>query len=361
MKIALLADIHLGHHEEFNVQNSRITNIHSAVIDCLNNAKENGASFVIFAGDFFDNGKSTDPLTLHLAYDIIKYCAETFKYTWFICGNHDMSKRFGMTIISTLCRSHKNTFCVDSGSSERVDNLKTAAFDRIVLSSWDANPIEHVDRYKRTLFVGHLPVSGAMHMNQVMYGIDKDVLSSNYARSLLGHFHQRQELAGNVHYIGTPIQHSFGEVGNETGYVMIDANNDTWKYVDPYSNSPDTRMPRFHKVSAENFGTLVLDNNGDCIPEVDYFWVVCANDTERQIFYDTLQRSNAALRLHVASRIRVTVEQRSVRVVKNEAVGGERASLVHKMGKYLQKEVAGKYPMKFRKAAYVQYREDNNG
>jgi DNA repair exonuclease SbcCD nuclease subunit len=353
MKIAVLADTHLGHHEEFNFQNSRIKNIYAAIQACLFDAINRNVSIVVFAGDFFDNGKSLDALTLHYAHDIIKNCSETFSCTFFICGNHDISRTYDKTTLETLCGIYKNTkYIASERTVSHTMNIKDAV-SKLLLAGWNANVCANINDAKNTLLIGHLAVTGATHMNQVMTGnITASKLSETFRLSLLGHFHTPQVLCENIRYVGSPIQHSFGEVGNDTGYVLFDTYKDKWTFI---STDSISRFPKFFKINADEcnfetsaFGNTLLDWYSD------YFWVACRNELERQEFYEKLRSLNGVV------RCKVTVEKQVARITKNEAVGGENVSLIHKMGKYLQTEVSGKYPVNYRKAAYKKYREDTN-
>ena len=51
-------------------------------------------------------------------------------------------------------------------------------------------------------------------------GLPLDELSG-YKAVLLGDFHHQQQI-GNVHYVGSPLQHDFGETGNTTGFLILD-------------------------------------------------------------------------------------------------------------------------------------------
>jgi len=76
----------------------------------------------------------------------------------------------------------------------------------------------------------------------------EDLHPEYFTHCFLGHYHTRQKLAANVEYSGALVQHSFKDVGQDRGYVIVsyEGNTTMREYV-------ETGSPKFYKVTMEEY------------------------------------------------------------------------------------------------------------
>lgn len=102
--------------------------------------------------------------------------------------------------------------------------LICAAYDPDIprLEDWLHRAIQiHKNPQGTIIVLGHFPVSGAkLHSGAVTDGVRLDVLRGASV-SLLGHVHRRQQLRGNIWYVGSPFQQDFGEANDPIKCVAI--------------------------------------------------------------------------------------------------------------------------------------------
>ena len=63
-----------------------------------------------------------------------------------------------------------------------------------------------------------------------MVKVDRSIFK-DYKHAYFGHYHGAQKLAKNVEYIGSPLQLSFGEAGEEKHIIILDTNKNSQEYI----------------------------------------------------------------------------------------------------------------------------------
>jgi DNA repair exonuclease SbcCD nuclease subunit len=90
--------------------------------------------------------------------------------------------------------------------------------------------------------ITHTGISGAF-MNDTKldtFGVS-DKVTKNFKRVISGHYHKPHEF-GNVIYVGSPMEHSFGEMGQDKSVVIYETSDDSFYRV------PITGLPKHHIV-----------------------------------------------------------------------------------------------------------------
>jgi DNA repair exonuclease SbcCD nuclease subunit len=76
---------------------------------------------------------------------------------------------------------------------------------------------------ERSIFLGHQDLVGQYYGGfKVEKGLDPDLLSAKFRWSFVGHFHESKLVRPNVISVGSPLQLSFGEMGHEVGWWLLD-------------------------------------------------------------------------------------------------------------------------------------------
>src|SRR5690606_26763288 len=87
------------------------------------------------------------------------------------------------------------------------------------------------------LLLAHLGVQGAkvgadfVYTNEADCAV-KDLNSKAFEFGFLGHYHIHQKLSKNVYYVGSPLQHNWGDRGQIRGFVEYDTKTKKLKHVE---------------------------------------------------------------------------------------------------------------------------------
>ena len=285
-KIVVISDIQLHCHQnwstvEDNGLNSRLLD----GISTLEQATElaDGGMLVV-AGDFFHDSRAIDIAVLHEAGKWINWARKRCDKIVIAAGNHDHSRKIG-NIHSLETFRHSNVEIVDdwqsywlkSGSGDKDDYFSARSPDPIFVAAFteDIDKLRKrlADQPDQSICLLHQDVKGGkMNGGRVCEsGLTIGELE-RFKLVLLGHFHEPQELAPNIHYIGSPYQIDKGEMGNENRVAVLEDGELTWV--------PTVGTPQYKVVHYDAFRAMegAYEN---------HFWEVVCNDEQRALIAET--------------------------------------------------------------------------
>lgn len=230
------------------------------------------ADGIIINGDLFDKAM-LDPVTLTETALALERLAGIVK-VYILPGNHDAaSVRGGRYNVEALA------------AIEGVKVLSTG--DYIGAHPWlrmyacpyasiEAN-MESVKEMRASLeddvhnvLLFHNSVIGCKHLAWLCDdGVDADELCEGWDEVISGHFHTRQKFGACGRYLGAPMQHHFGDVGERRGFWAV---RFTEGAETKYTFIP-TRLPEFHKVIGHDMASIPDVSEGDYVRLV----VECTN------------------------------------------------------------------------------------
>lgn len=255
LRLAAFADLHGHIYKEFDTKadgltnSSRLNNIVESLRYIRDWCIDNDVKYVLFAGDLFHVRAKVDTVVFNAIYNMI----ETFHMHGLeiimIAGNHDQydnsdipenslhafKKLEGVHVYDTV-DSHLIKHYEDCGSDNEPDQFLSGEVE-IVCAPYSKNAqlvkdyiagVEKKDIPQILLF--HLGIAGAFvgSGNYPMADAFKvdDLRPDLFKYIIGGHFHKRQFLGGHPHafYCGAPIQHSFGDEGEDKGFYVVDTN-----------------------------------------------------------------------------------------------------------------------------------------
>jgi len=261
-KKLLITDTHLGMYSDSDAWLDIVLNFYKYIIKyCYkNDIKE-----IVHLGDFFDNRKSLNTKTQHIAHRIAKVLTvKEDLHTYIIVGNHDCYYK------NTI---HPNTLELfkEYDHITVVDDIMKV--DNILLVPWGMIPEETQDA---KYCFGHFAIKG-FHMNdsyKCKDGIDQ-IKFKDFERVLSGHFHTPSSNS-NITYLGAPYGQTFHDAGGVRGFHIFDDGKlkfveyeDAPKFVKIYTTSeplnPDEITGNVVKVVfTKDFGTTrnqeIIDN-----------------------------------------------------------------------------------------------------
>jgi len=251
VKKLIVTDTHLGLYSDSDAWLDIVLDFYKHIVKyCIkNNIRE-----LIHLGDFFDNRKSLNTKTQHIAHRIAKVL-EVAKdlHTYIIVGNHDCYYKNQIHPNTLeLFKEYKHITIID----------EPTIIDRILLVPWGHVPTREYAIDASYCF-GHFAING-FHMNDTYRcknGLDKATFK-DFDKVLSGHFHTPSS-NNNITYLGAPYGQDFNDAGGVRGYHTFDEGKLTFiEYND---------APKFMKIySGNDFGEDIKGNVVKLIFEKDY-------------------------------------------------------------------------------------------
>lgn len=270
MKIPVFSDLHAHNYEQFatklpNGRNSRLQDCINVVSQIADYACENHCKLTMFLGDAM-HARST------LNVDVITATVEAFRsmsddtQVMMLVGNHDQYTRVG-NVHSTYLFSDSSIKVVDNYYRFQIEDVKIACTpyqsDVPGLIEWLNKSSSDAD----ILFM-HQGISEAavgpfdMHVKTEISL--KDIPLDKYKLVVAGDYHKRQFLAGGkFHYVGSPLQLSFGERTEAKGFSVIDTEDWSVQFV-------ETLAPKFYVCDSEEELAQYL-SSGHIRQDIDFY------------------------------------------------------------------------------------------
>jgi DNA repair exonuclease SbcCD nuclease subunit len=229
------------------------------------------AEAVIILGDIFDK-KLLDPVTATHSARAFSECFNDVAL-WFLGGNHDANNlrgdRFLVEKFESLKKGGPPALFLDvdirprpwlrfwpahyatvEATRETLQRIRSEIKDEGELDEW-------ID-----VLLFHNSILGCSHMAwKCDEGFDPDEVCKGFNAVLSGHFHTAQEFGACGQYLGAPMQHHFGDVGEDRGFWEFTISEDG----DIEQEFVPTTLPRFHK-----FKTYQTKLKG--VDAGDYVW-----------------------------------------------------------------------------------------
>lgn len=215
-KIAILGDVHVGIRGNSPLFDEYFNRFYTEIF--FPTLEKRGITTIVQMGDFFDNRKSLSMVAFHSAkeYLIDKLACYT---TYILVGNHDAPYK------NNLKANSPELFLGMSSSVRIISSPTETEYGLMIPWICDANMVGTMEKIESSgshnLF-GHLELAGFnMHKNYVMeHGMDANVFKK-FKNVFSGHYHCKSS-KGNVTYVGTPVEHSWSDHGDEKGFHIFD-------------------------------------------------------------------------------------------------------------------------------------------
>lgn len=219
VKALVIGDTH------FKISNVRDTELMTTAI--LENAEKCKPDFIVLLGDILDGHETihVSPLTRAVKF-LASLCEIAPLYV--LIGNHDLKnnrqflseehpftslKYWDSKKIKIIDKVHKTTICEH-----------TFVFSPYVPPGMFVEALNTVDDwFTSTAIFAHQEFKGA-HMG-AMESVYGDIWPADHPYVISGHVHDYQEPQINILYVGTPIQHTFGDNPEKTISIIEFENN----------------------------------------------------------------------------------------------------------------------------------------
>lgn len=268
---------------------------------CLDGPPEGRVSAIFIPGDIFDQPRP-DPVALRVGMSCLVGFA-AIAPTFVLAGNHDAAtrdaKHFVLDVIrevgdadlhlvgfgDTVHLVHNGAESADSTAIWPFEYAPTAiAADRMAsaLPAVGSFSGEHGPRIKNVAMI-HQSVIGCGHDGwKAEEGLSPIQATNGFDFTFSGHFHNIQRFPDGApgSYVGAPIQHHFGDSGEERGFWDIDFEME-WDDDGPAASLIKTVAPRFvildgadacdvDAVGVDDAAPLVCERIGEEAASGDY-------------------------------------------------------------------------------------------
>lgn len=228
MRALFVSDLHAHNHEAFattlpNGRNSRFQNILNVLGEIRTLCLHHHVDTVFFLGDMFHSRTKVDVDVFGATWSAWREIAAIVDRVYILVGNHDQYNKVGN--VHSLEAFGQFARIIDQPMIDRVEGVTFAAHPFTTnMQQWNG----FVDLLPDGLdfFLFHQGIceaaTGAFNISikaEVSYA-DLPIQKARWC--LGGHYHKPQEIGeeGKVAYVGSPLQHGFGERG-ETKSVIL--------------------------------------------------------------------------------------------------------------------------------------------
>jgi len=235
MKIAVFTDLHAHNYRYFSEPthdglNSRLLEAMEAVLYIAGIAREEGCKYLIFAGDWFEEGKKVDADILWFSSRLLKEVSKWFSEVILIPGNHDFFQFVrGRTLLENF----------HSGNIRVISKPTTLVFSSCFIylfpfSLTFQDDLEEAMRKAPGKDRAWISIAHAGTDNVSFYCQGDTVLTNpvshklfdRFDLTLLGHYHIRQAITNRIKYIGACRCRNFKDEGVSPGFEIVNVGRD---------------------------------------------------------------------------------------------------------------------------------------
>jgi DNA repair exonuclease SbcCD nuclease subunit len=242
MKILFFSDLHLANHGQFSIRlpsglNSRLVDGLNVVDQAAKICQEKKIDACVFLGDLYHHRARIETDVLVLGYLAMQRLARSIKRLLVVVGNHDQNARLGD--LHSLEAMKQFATVVDAPWENPIDGLTVAAVPYVA----------DLDRFREAIAVVgeadllllHQPIAEALpsptnSQGKVTISLS-DIPFDRVRYAISGDIHKRQWLAnGRFLYVGSPMQHNFGERYDTKSFTLLDT--ETWTFEEIATDAP---------------------------------------------------------------------------------------------------------------------------
>lgn len=211
----ILTDTHL---KESNIETNK--SIFKQAVQVLKKHESDLKKWFIYhGGDIFDSRKAQPLDVLKEGFlDILDYLFDEGVTLVAIPGNHDKTSYASANSFLDVYATHPSLILERYGACVHLDKECTLSMIPFFADEEYYQVLKdfQVEEGRKNFLLTHIGVDGAIMNNGLAVETN---LSSNlfdrFDKVLIGHYHDEQEMNDKIHYIGSSIQHNFGEDDNK--------------------------------------------------------------------------------------------------------------------------------------------------
>lgn len=209
-----------------------------AIIDCnydevllafkqaIEQAKQNNLKYVFHLGDFFDSRKHQSKSLLRMAEDIFNLFLQSDIKLVIINGNHDMTDYEDCYSFVSPFKHNPNIKHIETFDFIDIENVRyhfLSFFENHLYVQYLDYVKKNISKDHKNVLLTHIGIHGALkHNGEKESSSITFEMFKEFDKVLIGHFHNySSHVRDKIVYIGSVIQHSFGE-DNKKGIMVLD-------------------------------------------------------------------------------------------------------------------------------------------
>lgn len=237
-EVLIFSDIHIHAHKQ---STKRLQDCLKVLEWVFETAVERGVGDVLFLGDLFHDRSRLDINVLHRTHEIFeRYFRDPKFRLHLLVGNHDMWSRDRWDTYSpSAFTAWEAVEAIDQPCTKHIQGVP------IDFLPFTENPLVDLGNLRDSgsaILCSHLAIDGAMlnsfgmtadvcvEHDGEMVKVDAEFLKG-WRRVFLGHYHAPQQIDDRVEYIGSPLQLTFSETGQEKHLLLYDLESDHRSYI----------------------------------------------------------------------------------------------------------------------------------
>lgn len=278
-KIVIFSDLHAHAFKPYatllpNGRNSRLQDAANCIAQIREHAVAVGADLVLFGGDMFHVRKHIPVAVFNLIYEeMAKFSLEKIPITM-IHGNHDQADRVGEDYSIYAFSAFSNVMdkpgwlAVDGASRQDRIGILGVPYIEDLDQLRAAADLPAPSDVTHKIFMGHFGLQGAKIGADFVYPGQYDAQMTDigperFDATFLGHFHLYQQMGAaheNTHFIGAPIQHNWGDRGQQRGFLIYDTETRTHERV-------ALELPQFIELTEQDVEEADLHSAPPCVAD----------------------------------------------------------------------------------------------
>lgn len=229
MKELIFSDLHLhnwsygayynkGWNKRLMIQRDFLKNLTRVI-------REEGIQRISCCGDIFHQHGNVTADVLSVAYECFSNLSDLVEEAVLIPGNHDFQTKDG--------KINLTSFLEGAGWNVAFPMLKDGNHGYIAFTH---NKKEFTDRLKQLKRCEFLFLHQGVQNVPVGNGFElpNEFLHSNLiptkSLAFTGHYHKHQKVSDNLVIVGSPMQHTWSDSGDERGYIILDTKTKSWEH-----------------------------------------------------------------------------------------------------------------------------------
>ena len=254
MKILVYSDLHLHNHHGLLVNSETALNNLTFFKEY---ALENKIKKIINCGDFFHTkAKAYAPHVVQARLRLKDWYKSGLEH-YMIIGNHDMSNQ-NNTMNSIIFVFNEYAKIIPDYFYEDINNT------RLHFMSYTSKLFPHfiLSEDKKNVLFTHIDIIGFTMSNgfKANVGFKKEDLKK-FDLVISGHYHKHQEV-GNIIYVGSTHQTSFGERDQKHGFMVFDTDTLTYDFIENIS------APRYKLMQIKSYKEIEDISVDNCFLKV---------------------------------------------------------------------------------------------
>jgi exonuclease SbcD len=245
MRIVHFADTHLGFSDFAKIDpelgiNLREADVYRAFSQVVEYIRKNPPNIVIHSGDLFETSRPSNRAINFALKEIAKISQMAIPFI-LISGNHSTPRTRSSGSIFEAFEIFDGLHPVYKSKHERV-SIQKVMFHCIphMPTEEEINGAFEMlspdTKFKYNVIVSHAGVTADIQykmgeFNELMIPFSALTKKNNFDYIAMGHYHRHLELAPNAYYSGSTECFSFREANDEKGFMDVDLDNKTFKFI----------------------------------------------------------------------------------------------------------------------------------